>query len=198
MVFEFMVNKIWGFFLIVGIVTCFFTSKLDILNAEILECTKTSLDMILKLFPVMALWLGIMKIASTSGLLDKFSKFLSPFLRFLFPEIPKNHESMQYISSNIVANMFGLGNAATPFGLKAMKSLQGLNPKKEVASRSMITFLVLNTSGMTIIPTTIISLRMLYGSINPTSIVFACILSTFLSTFLGLLMDRFLAGRTHD
>ena len=193
-----MVNKIWGFFLIVGIITCLLTSKLDVLNTEILECTKTSLDMILKIFPVMALWLGIMKIASVSGLLDKFSKLLSPFFHFLFPEIPKNHESMQYISSNIVANMFGLGNAATPFGLKAMKSLQVLNTKKEIASRSMITFLVLNTSGMTIIPTTIISLRMLYGSTNPTSIVLACILSTFLSTFLGLLMDRFLAGRFHD
>lgn len=194
-----MVNKIWGFFIIIGVVTCFLTSKVDILNTEILECTKTSLDMIFKIFPVMALWLGIMKIASVSGLLEKFSKLLSPILKKLFPEIPSNHESMQYISSNIVANMFGLGNAATPFGLKAMKTLQELNNKKDTASRSMITFLVLNTSGVTIIPTTIISLRMMYGSLNPTSIVFACILSTFLSTMFGLLIDRILANRyKHD
>ena len=194
-----MVNKIWGFLIVIGVITCFFTSKVNILNTEILECTKTSLDMIFKIFPIMALWLGIMKIASVSGLLEKFSKLLSPILKKLFPEIPSNHESMQYISSNIVANMFGLGNAATPFGLKAMKSLQELNDKKDTASRSMITFLVLNTSGVTIIPTTIISLRMMYGSLNPTSIVMACILSTFLSTMFGLLIDRILANRyRHD
>ena len=194
-----MVNKIWGFLIVIGVITCFFTSKVNILNTEILECTKTSLDMIFKIFPIMALWLGIMKIASVSGLLEKFSKLLSPILKKLFPEIPSNHESMQYISSNIVANMFGLGNAATPFGLKAMKSLQVLNNKKDTASRSMITFLVLNTSGVTIIPTTIISLRMIYGSLNPTSIVMACILSTFLSTMFGLLIDRILANRyRHD
>lgn len=188
-----MVNKIWGCFIVIGIITCFVTSKVDILNNEILESTKTSLDMIFKIFPVMALWLGIMKIASVSGLLDKFSKLLNPLLKKIFPEIPNNHESFEYISSNIVANMFGLGNAATPFGLKAMKSLQKLNNNKDSATRSMITFLVLNTSGMTIIPTTIISLRMLYGSSDPTSIVFVCILSTFISTFFGLIIDRIFA-----
>ena len=188
-----MVNKIWGSFIVIGVVTCLITSKVDILNNEILECTKSSLDMILKIFPVMALWLGIMKIASVSGLLDKFSRMLKPILKLLFPEIPENHESYEYISSNIIANMFGLGNAATPFGLKAMKSLQELNNKKDTATRSMITFLVLNTSGITLIPTTIISLRMMYGSSDPTSIVFACILSTFISTFLGLIIDRIIA-----
>ena len=100
---------------------------------------------------------------------------------------------MSYISSNIIANMFGLGNAATPFGLKAMQSLQQLNKKKDTASRSMITFLVLNTSGVTIIPTTIISLRMMYGSSNPTGIVLPCIIITFLSTLSGLIIDRIFA-----
>lgn len=190
-----MVNKIWGFFIVVGVIVCLLTSNVEMLNSEILECAKTSLDMIIKIFPVMALWLGIMKIATASGLLDKFSRLLSPVFRKLFPEIPTNHESLGYISSNIVANMFGLGNAATPFGLKAMKSLQELNDNKTTASRSMITFLVLNTSGVTIVPTTIISLRMMYGSINPTSIVFACIISTFVSTFFGILIDRILANR---
>lgn len=190
-----MVNKIWGFFIVIGVIVCLLTSKVEVLNFEILECAKTSLDMIIKIFPVMALWLGIMKIASVSGLLDKFSKLLSPLFQKLFPEIPKNHESLGYISSNIVANMFGLGNAATPFGLKAMKSLQELNKDKITASRSMITFLVLNTSGVTIVPTAIISLRMMHGSIDPTSIVFACIISTFISTFLGLLIDKVIASR---
>ena len=143
----------------------------------------------------MALWLGIMNIANVSGLLSKLSKMISPFLRNLFPEIPKGHESLSYIASNIIVNLFGLGNAATPFGLKAMKSLQTLNPNKKVASRSMITFLVLNTSGMTLVPTTIISLRMLYQSKDPLEIVFPCILATVIATLCGLLFDRILARR---
>ena len=151
--------------------------------------------MIVKIFPVMALWMGIMNIAKESGLLTKFSNLLSPILGKLFPEIPKEHPSLSFIASNVVANMFGLGNAATPFGLKAMKSLQEINPKKDTASRSMITFLVLNTSGVTIIPTTIISLRMMYGSANPTEIVSACIIATVLSTIGGLIIDRIIAKR---
>ena len=190
-----MVNKIWGWFIIIGVLACLLTGKVDVLNNEILESTKSSLDMIIKIFPVMALWLGIMNIAAESGLLNRLSQALSPILQKLFPEIPKGHESLSLIASNITANMFGLGNAATPFGLKAMKSLQELNEKKDTASRSMITFLVLNTSGVTIIPTTIISLRMMYGSINPTEIVFACILATLISTIGGLIIDRILAKR---
>lgn len=190
-----MINKIWGFFIIVGSIFCLLTGKIELLNQEILGSAKSGLDMIIKIFPVMALWLGIMKIASVSGLLQKFSKLLSPILGKLFPDIPKNHESLSLIASNVVANIFGLGNAATPFGLKAMKSLQEINPKKDTASRSMITFLVLNTSGVTIIPTTIISLRMMHGSTNPTEIVSACILATMLSTISGLIMDRILARR---
>lgn len=190
-----MVNKIWSFFIISGIVFCLVTGKLEVLNQAILDSTKESFDMILKIFPVMALWLGIMNIANVSGLLSKLSKMISPFLRNLFPEIPKGHESLSYIASNIIVNLFGLGNAATPFGLKAMKSLQTLNPNKKVASRSMITFLVLNTSGMTLVPTTIISLRMLYQSKDPLEIVFPCILATVIATLCGLLFDRMLARR---
>ncbi len=190
-----MVNKVWGFLIIIGLIFSLVSGKTDMINTEILESTKTSLDMVLKILPVMALWLGIMNIASKSGLLVKFSKLISPFLNKIFPEIPKNHESLGYISSNIVANMFGLGNAATPFGLKAMKSLQELNPKKDEATRSMITFLVMNTCGLTIIPTTVISLRMMYGSLNPTFILLPCIVVTFLSLFLALIVDRIFAKR---
>ena len=190
-----MVNKIWVFFITFGIIVSVFTGKVDSLNEIILNSSKEALDMIVKIFPVMALWMGIMNIAKVSGLLEKFSKLISPVLGKLFPEIPKNHESLSLIASNIVANMFGLGNAATPFGLKAMKSLQDINDKKDTASRSMTTFLVLNTSGVTIIPTTIISLRMMHGSANPTEVVLACILATFLSTIGGLIIDRILARR---
>lgn len=190
-----MVNIIWGVFIVIGIVFCLLTNKLDILNEQILTSTKSALDMVLKIFPVMALWLGIMKIAEESGLLKKLSLKLSFVLKYIFPEIPKSHESLSYISSNIIANMFGLGNAATPFGLKAMQSLQTLNDKKDTASRSMITFLVLNTSGVTIIPTTIISLRMAYNSSNPTSIVLPCLIIGVLSTISGLLIDKILSRR---
>lgn len=193
-----MVNKIWGFFIIVGIIFCLLSGNIDIVNKEILNSTKDSLEMIMKIFPVMALWLGIMKIAASSGMLKKISVILSKVLKKLFPEIPVGHESISYIASNVVANMFGLGNAATPFGLKAMKSLQELNKKKDTASRSMITFLVLNTSGLTIIPTTIISLRMMYGSLNPTDIVLPCIIATICGTVGGLIVDYLVARRKHD
>lgn len=191
-----MVNKIWALFIIGGSIFFIMTGKLELLNQILLNSAKESLDMILKLFPVIALWLGITKIASVSGLLHKMSQFLSPLLGKLFPEIPKGHDSLSLITSNVIANFFGLGNAATPFGLKAMQKLQEMNSKKDTASRSMITFLVLNTSGLTLIPTTIISLRMMYHSKNPTEIVLGCILATVCSTIAGLLMDRFLANKS--
>lgn len=192
-----MVNILWASFIIIGVLFCFLTGKLELLNTTILNSTKQSFELVVQIFPVMALWLGIMKIAKVSGLLEKMSHALTPFLSKLFPEIPKGHESLTLIASNMIANIFGLGNAATPFGLKAMKSLQELNPKKDTASRSMITFLVLNTSGLTLIPTTIISMRMMHGSKNPAEIVLACILATTCSTLAGLIFDRICGGK-HD
>ena len=190
-----MINLIWGSFILLGIVYYLITGNVDCINDQILTSGKTSLDMIIQMFPVMAVWLGLMNIAKESGLLSKLSKAISPVLRLLFPEIPKNHESLSFIASNVVVNMFGLGSAATPFGLKAMKSLQELNHKKEVASRSMITFLVLNTGGVTIVPTTIISLRMMHGSSNPTEIVISCVLATICASVSGLILDRIIARR---
>lgn len=190
-----MINKIWGYLIVIGIVFSLATNKLDILNQEILSSVKTSLDMTLHLFPIMCLWLGIMNIAKVSGLLSKLTKIITPFLSKLFPEIPRNHESFGYIASSIIANMFGLGNAATPIGLKAMKSMQELNRDKQTASRSMITFLIINTTGLTLIPTTVISLRAMYGSINPTDIAFACILTTVIATISGLIFDRIMAKK---
>ena len=190
-----MINIIWGVFILLGIIYYLISGDISSINSEILNSGKVSLDMILEMFPVMAVWLGIMNIAKESGLLKIFSSKISPILSKLFPDIPKGHESLSYIASNIVVNIFGLGSAATPFGLKAMKSLQEINPKKDTASRSMITFLVLNTSGVTLVPTMIISLRMMHGSNNPTEIVITCILATICSTVAGLLMDRFLARR---
>lgn len=190
-----MVNIIWFFLIIIGIIYAFITGNLDKINTTIVDSAKVSLDMLLKIFPVLALWMGLMEVAESSKLLEKFSKMISPILRILFPDIPKDHPALSYIASNVIANVFGLGSAATPFGLKAMDSLQELNDKKETATRSMITFLVLNTSGLTIIPTTIISLRLMYGSLEPTKIVGACLISTTFATIGGIIMDRILARR---
>ena len=190
-----MVNIIWMALIFIGILYGLITNKLDVINTSIVDSTKISLDMLLKIFPVVALWMGITKIAEKSKLLEKLSKALSPILTLLFPEIPRGHESLSLIASNMIANIFGLGSAATPFGLKAMDSLQKINKKKDTASRSMITFLVINTSGLTIIPTTIISLRMMYGSLEPTKIVFSCIISTAFATVGGIIIDRILARR---
>ncbi|MCI5879937.1 MAG: spore maturation protein [Bacillales bacterium] len=187
-----MINKIWAFFIIVGILFSVITNNLSTLNSEILNSAKVTLNMLLEIFPIMALWLGLMNIAKESGLLFKISKAISPLLSKLFPDIPKGHESIGYIASNIIINVFGLGSAATPFGLKAMKSLQELNPKKDTASKSMITFLVINTGGVTLVPTTIIALRMLYNSTNPTEIVWPCIIATVISSICAVILDRIL------
>ena len=193
-----MINKIWGFFIIIGIIYCLLTNNLTFLNNEIMNSAKDSFNMVVDMFPVLALWLGIMNIANKSGLLGKISNLFSPILKILFPDIPKNHESLNYISSNIAANMLGLGNAATPFGLKAMKALQTINPKKDTASRSMITFLIINTAGVTIVPTTVISLRMHHGSVNPTEILGATLIATFISLVFGILVDRLVWRKKYD
>lgn len=185
-----MINKLWIFFIVSGSLYLIIGGKADVLNNQILSSGKTTLDLIIQIFPLLSIWLGIMNIAKVSGLLDKASKAISPLLVKIFPEIPKGHESFGLISSNIIANMFGLGNAATPFGLKAMESLQKINKDKSSASRSMITFLVINTCGVTLVPTTIISLRMMHDSTDPTSIVIPCIIVSFLSLLIGLIIDR--------
>ena len=128
-------------------------------------------------------------------MLKKLSRLIYPILKIIFPEIPKGDESLSLIASNVIANIFGLGSAATPFGLKAMEALQKINKNKDTASNSMITFLVLNTSGLTIIPTTVISLRVMYNSNSPMKIVSSCIIATICSTLGGLLINYILSRR---
>ena len=148
-----MINYLFASFFIVGILYSFFTNT-NISN-DMLNAASSSIELILTMIPIMCLWLGIMNIAKKSGLLDKLAKLITPILKIIFPEIPKNSSAFSYISINIIMNMLGVGNAATPFGLKAMQELQKINKDKDSASRSMITFLVLNTSAITIIPTII-------------------------------------------
>lgn len=184
-----MINYIWGVFIILGITYSIINKDPNLTN-NLLTSGKNSIDMILTILPLMCLWLGITKIAEASSLLTLVSKKLSKVVRIIFPEIPKDHPAIGYISSNIVMNMLGLGNAATPFGIKAMEKLKELNKNKDVASRSMITFLVINTSSVTVIPTTVISLRLLHGSIDASEIIPVTILTTFISTFIALILDR--------
>ena len=184
-----MINYIWGVFILLGVIISIIKGGNNLTNNLITSGTK-GIDIIINLVPLMCLWLGTMKIADSSGLLNIISNKLSKIIRVVFPEIPKGDPAIAYISSNIVMNMLGLGNAATPFGIKAMTRLKELNNNSDIASRSMITFLVINTSSVTIIPTTVISLRIASGSNNPTEIMTACIITTFLSSFIGLLIDR--------
>ena len=183
-----MINYIFGLFFIIGILYSLINNT-SISNDMLLSSSK-SIELIFTIIPIMCLWLGLMNIAKKSGLLNKLAKLLTPILKLIFPEIPKDNPAFSYISINIIMNMLGVGNAATPFGLKAMKELQQINKNKDTASRSMITFIVLNTAAITIIPTTIISLRILNKSINPMSIVPYIIITSSLSCIIGLIIDR--------
>lgn len=134
----------------------------------------------------MAFWLGLMRIAQEIGLMDKISYFLKPIVRKLFPDVPEDHPAIGMMSLNISANMFGLGNAATPFGLRAMKELEKLNNNKGVASNSMCTFLAINTSSVQLLPTTAIAILAAGGCSDPTSIIFPAFLATSCSTIVGI------------
>src|SRR5574344_228620 len=184
-----MINIIWFSLIAIGIVFGIITGNVSSINDEILLSSKEAFDLILNMLPMMILWMGLLKIAEDSGLLCHFAKILTPILHFLFPKLKKNDKALGYIASNVAANMIGLGSAATPFGLKAMQELQKNNPHKEIATTEMITFLVLNTSGVTIIPTTVIAMRLSYHSLNPTSIILTSLIATSISTIFGLTLD---------
>lgn len=193
-----MINYIFGFFVVIGIVYSFINGNSSIINNSLLSSGGVCIEMIVNMAPLLCLWLGIMKIAEKSGLLLKISSFFSGILHPLFPELKKGGETISYVASNITMNMLGLGNAATPFGLKAFECMQKDNPKKDTATRSMITFLVINTASVTIIPTTVISFRILNKSLNPTEIVGACLITTILSCIFGIVMDRVFYGLWRD
>lgn len=184
-----MINIVWLFLVVSGILYAIFTGNIDAINSEIMTSVKSGIDLVLNILPVLILWMGIMRLALKSGLLDKITRFFAPFLLKLFPTLKKDDLALSYIASNIVANMMGLGSAATPFGLKAMEELQKVNPKEDEASPAMITFLILNTAGVTIIPTTVIALRLMYNSTNPSNIILPSILATFFASLGGLTLD---------
>ena len=187
-----MLNKLWGSFIVIGILYSIVTGKVDVINLEIIESGNSSLELFFSMFPLMILWSGIMNIAKKAGILNALSKCLSPLFRIIFPELEKDDPALGYIASNLAINMLGIHNASTPFGLKAMKCLQEHNKDKTTATRSMITFLVLNTSGVTLIATDIIAVRSSLGGISPTDLVLITIIATIINTTLALWMDRIL------
>lgn len=185
-------NYIWiAFFVIAflfGIIGLFMgdTTVFQKIVDSTFDSSKNAFEISLGLTGVLALWLGIMKIGEKAGMVGLLAKVLSPVFTKLFPDIPKNHPAIGSIFMNIASNMLGLDNAATPTGLKAMQQMQELNPKKDTATNPMIMFLVLNTSGLTIIPTTILAFRASYGAAQPTDVFIPILLATTVATIAGL------------
>ncbi|MEM7550518.1 MAG: nucleoside recognition domain-containing protein [Bacteroidota bacterium] len=191
-------NYIWiSFFFIAflsGIFQWIFLGNIEIFPAlvkSIFDNAKTGFELSLFLSGILTLWMGIMKIGENGGIVSILQKGIGPFFYKLFPEVPKNHPAFTPMVMNVASNMLGLDNAATPMGLKAMNELQDLNPNKDVASNAQIMFLVLNTSGLTILPTTIMAYRYQFGAVDPSDIFLPTLIATFFSTLAGLLAVSF-------
>lgn len=186
-----MVNKIWFFFIVVGILVAGVRGEIGTVTTTLLDSAEKGVTVALGLVSILTFWLGIMKLIEKSGLLNILVRVMKPLAKFLFPEVPVNHPAMSSILMNMSANILGMGSAATPLGLKAMEQLQELNEKKDTASDAMCTFLAINTSSLTIIPTTVIALRMATGSVEPTRIVGTTIIATLCSSTVAICVDRF-------
>ncbi|PWW30411.1 spore maturation protein A [Cytobacillus oceanisediminis] len=186
-----MVNIIWVMLTAIGIIFAMINGTMNEVNEAIFNGAKEAVTLCIGLISILVFWLGMMRIAEDAGLLKKLAALFRPIVKKLFPEVPNDHPAMGYILSNMMANMFGLGNAATPLGIKAMEELKELNGGKNEASRSMITFLAINTSSLTLIPTTVIAIRMNYNSASPTDIVGPTLVATFCSTLAAIMIDRY-------
>ncbi|WP_044640282.1 nucleoside recognition domain-containing protein [Risungbinella massiliensis] len=186
-----MMHYIWLGMIVSGVVAAILQGRVEVITSAALTGAKDAVAVCIGLISILVFWLGMMKIAQDAGLLDKLAKVLGPVAKFLFPGVPEKHPAMGYILSNMSANLFGLGNAATPMGLKAMEELQKLNDNKGTATPAMCTLLALNTSGLTLIPTTIIGIRMKYESTNPTDIIGPTLLATMVATGFAILLDRY-------
>ncbi|WP_210365586.1 nucleoside recognition domain-containing protein [Bacillus sp. REN3] len=186
-----MVNIIWVVMTLIGIGFAMVNGTIPEVNEAVFKGAKEAVTLCIGLISILVFWLGMMRIAEDAGLLAKLSNLFKPLVSKLFPEVPSSHPAMGYILSNMIANMFGLGNAATPLGIKAMEELKELNGGKKEASRSMITFLAINTSSITLIPTTVIAIRMNYDSANPTDIVGPTLIATAVSAVGAILIDRY-------
>lgn len=179
-------NKIWPVFIISSVIYSIFSGNISKVNESIFSSAESAVNLTLTFLGTMCLWTGIMKIAQNTTLIYKITKILRPILKRLFPDIKEGDKAYEEISMNIVANILGLGNAATPLGIKAMKTLQEENDKKDTLSNSMLMFILINTASLQLIPTTVIAIRISLGSTDPTRIIFAVWLSTFCAAIVGI------------
>ena len=197
-----MLNFLWAGMIGIGIIYGAFTGKMTEISETVLESSKEAVSLCITMVGVMSLWMGLMEIASKAGILEELSKLLRPVIRFLFPHIPKEHRANEYITSNFVANMLGLGWAATPAGLQAMEALSDLEEErrekvhplmrpKEEASDEMCTFLILNMSSLQLIPVNIIAYRSQYGSVNSAKIIGVGLAATAISTLTAIIYCKF-------
>ena len=182
-----MLNAIWLGMIFLSLVVGLIQGRLDQVVQAVTSSAKLGFEIALGLAGIMTLWLGIMAIASESGLVRRLARALRPVMRWLFPDVPVDHPAMGAMVLNIAANMLGLANAATPFGLQAMKELQRLNTHAEQASNAMCTFLAINTSSVQLIPATAIAFLAANGSINPSSVIFSAMVATSISTAIAII-----------
>ncbi|MEJ8544926.1 nucleoside recognition domain-containing protein [Brevibacillus borstelensis] len=185
-----MLNFIWLALIVISIVVGALNGRIEAVNQAAFEGAKTGVTVCFGLLSILAFWMGMMRVAEKAGLLEGLARLLSPIIGRLFPDVPKGHPALGYILSNMSANLLGLGNAATPMGLKAMEELQKLNPDKQKATPAMCTLLAINTASITLIPTTMIAIRIQYGSANPVEIVGTTLLASFGATLVALALDR--------
>jgi len=189
-----MLNYIWLGLVIVAVVLGGINGKIENVTKAAIDAAGNSVTIAIGLVGVMALWLGIMKIAEQSGLMSLLARAIAPVMRRLFPEVPPDHPAMGSMLMNIAANMLGLSNAATPLGLKAMEDLEKLNPTPGVATNAMCLFLTINTSGLQLIPASMISLMASAGSKEPTAIIGTAVASTFVALVAGVTAAKLLEG----
>lgn len=184
-----MLNYLWGIMIVIGITVGILRGNIAEVSNATLNSSKEVVSLCVTMLGIMAMWTGLMQVAKKCGLVASFTKALRPILRYLFPDIPKDHIVNEYIASNMIANLLGLGWAATPMGLMAMKELKKLNQNSSVASCDMCTFLIINISSLQLIPVNIIAYRSQYGSANPAEILGAGIIATVFSTIVGVVFS---------
>lgn len=185
-----MLNYIWAAMILIGILVAAFNNTMADVTQAAIESSKEAVNLCVYLLGVVAMWTGLMKIGERAGLINKLTKKMRPILRYLFPDVPDKHPAQKYIATNMIANILGLGWGATPPGLKAMKSLQELNPNKKTASKAMCTFLIINISSVQLLPVNIIAYRAKYGSGNPSEIIGPAIVATLVSTITGVIFAK--------
>lgn len=185
-----MLNILWPIFIIISFIYAILTGNAEKINNSIFESTANAVQLSITLIGTICLWTGIMKIAQKTTFISRFTKLLQPIINYLFPEIHENEKAKEEISMNIVANILGLGNAATPLGLQAMKTLQQENKKKDTVSNSMAMFIVLNTASMQLIPTTVIAIRSSLNSNSPTNIILPVWGATIAAAIAGIITTK--------